>query len=220
MTFSIVGYNPETHQLGVAVCSSSMAAAARCAHVRAGVGAIVTQNLADPCLGPRGLEMLGSGYRPDHVVQAFSRSEDYFDYRQLAIVNAEGHTAVHTGAKALGGHGTAEGEGCAAVGNLLAAPDIPARMVAAFGEAEGKLADRLLAGLAAAVLAGGETGPVHSAGLLVAEKEAWPLVDLRVDWTDGDPVAELIRLWERWRPQMYDFVMRALDPPAAPPLAR
>lgn len=218
MTLSIVGYNEETQQLGVAVCSSSMAAMARSGHVRAGVGAVATQNLADPCLGPRALEMLASGYRPENVIQAFERSEDFFDYRQLLLINCRGETGLYTGARTLPPHGAVAGEACAAAGSRLADPEIPAQMVTAFTAASGKLADRLLAALAAGLAAGGEMEPVHSAGILIAEKEPWPLVDLRIDWTDGNPVAELVALWERWRPQMYDFVMRALDPPDAPPV--
>ena len=84
-------------------------------------------------------------------------------------------------------------------------------MVEACERTKGELGDRLLAALRAAV-AGGGAGPVHAAGLLIAEREPWPLVDLRVDWTEGDPVAELDHLWQLWRPQMRDYLDRALDP--------
>ena len=79
---------------------------------------------------------------------------------------------------------------------------------------KGELGDRLIAALRAAVADGG-AGPVHAAGLLVAEREPWPLVDLRIDWTEGDPVAELDHLWHLWRPQMRDYRDRALDPASA-----
>ena len=71
-----------------------------------------------------------------------------------------------------------------------------------------------MAALQAAVAEGG-AGPVRAAGLLIAEHEPWPLVDLRIDWTEGDPVAELEHLWHLWRPQMRDYLERALDPASA-----
>ena len=77
-------------------------------------------------------------------------------------------------------------------------------------------AARLLRALRAGVEAGGEAGPIHSAGLLVVRDVSWPIVDLRVDWADDDPVGELTALWERYEPQVEDYVRRALDPAAAP----
>ncbi len=88
-------------------------------------------------------------------------------------------------------------------------------MLEAFQAAAGHLGDRLLAGLRAALEAGGEDGPVRSAGLLVADREAWPVVDLRVDWHQR-PVDELAAVWEVWKPQMQEYVTRALDPAGAP----
>jgi uncharacterized Ntn-hydrolase superfamily protein len=77
------------------------------------------------------------------------------------------------------------------------------------------LGDRLIAALQAGLAAGGEEGPVHSAGLLMAGDVSWPVADLRVDWSD-DPISELAALWEIWKPQMSDYIMRALNPSGAP----
>ena len=88
--------------------------------------------------------------------------------------------------------------------------------VTAFENAHGLLPDRLLAAMHAAMAAGGEAGPVHSAALKVAGDLTWPLVDLRVDWADDDPIGQLDGLWQAYRPQMQDYVTRALDPTAAP----
>jgi uncharacterized Ntn-hydrolase superfamily protein len=77
------------------------------------------------------------------------------------------------------------------------------------------LAERLLCSLEAGVAAGGEEGPTHSAALLVAGENAWPLVDLRVDWSD-DPVGDLRNLWVLYQPQMNDYLDRALNPAVAP----
>ena len=78
------------------------------------------------------------------------------------------------------------------------------------------LAERLLVALQAGIDAGGEEGPVHSAGLKVAHQHQWPLVDLRVDWTDDDPIMELMSLWRAYEPQMMDYNSRAIDPAQAP----
>jgi uncharacterized Ntn-hydrolase superfamily protein len=104
----------------------------------------------------------------------------------------------------------------AAAGNLLARAEVPAAMIAAFEGISIPFAARLLHALRAGVEAGGEAGPIHSAGLLVVRDVSWPIVDLRVDWADADPVAELTALWERYEPQVEDYVRRALDPAAAP----
>ncbi|EDT39433.1 protein of unknown function DUF1028 [Burkholderia ambifaria MEX-5] len=89
-------------------------------------------------------------------------------------------------------------------------------MARAFEQAPGLLADRLLAAMHAAMAAGGEAGPVHSAALKVAGDVIWPIVDLRVDWADADPIGRLDALWQAYRPQMRDYQTRALNPTAAP----
>jgi uncharacterized Ntn-hydrolase superfamily protein len=110
----------------------------------------------------------------------------------------------------------AVGVDAAAAGNLLASPAIPSVMVTAFEKAAGHLGNRLLAALRAGLDGGGEAGPVHSAGLLIVREVSWPIVDLRIDWTEGDPVAALDALWRRYSPQVDDYVQRAIDPSRAP----
>ena len=101
-------------------------------------------------------------------------------------------------------------------GNLLANEDVPKAMYGAFNADEGRhLADRLVLALEAALEAGGEAGPVRSAGLMVVHEHVWPLVDLRVDWDDA-PISALRHLWQEYEPQMDAYVTRALDPTAAP----
>ncbi|MCU6571750.1 DUF1028 domain-containing protein, partial [Klebsiella pneumoniae] len=108
------------------------------------------------------------------------------------------------------------GENCVAAGNLLANPDVIAAMVQAFEQRSGHLADRLIAAMQAGMSAGGEAGPVHSAALSIVDSPVWPIVDLRVDWTDADPIDELNQLWQAYQPQMQDYITRALDPTQAP----
>jgi uncharacterized Ntn-hydrolase superfamily protein len=101
-------------------------------------------------------------------------------------------------------------------GNLLASNQVPRAIVDAFSRSDGDLGDRILMALQAGLDAGGEAGPIHSAGMKLVRDLAWPVADLRVDWTEGCPVAQLARLWTIYRPQLEDYVTRALDPTAAP----
>jgi uncharacterized Ntn-hydrolase superfamily protein len=217
VTFSLLGRCDQTGRLGMVISSSSPAVAARCAHARPGVGVAASQNVTDPRLGPALLETLarrGGDARAaiDEVVAGAAHPE----HRQLVLLGVAGDAAVHTGAAALGTHGSRIGPRCAAAGNLLAGEGVLEAMIASFGSSAGEdLGDRLMAGLRAAIAAGGEAGPVHSAGLLVTGEVAWSIADLRVDWHD-DPVGELSAVWAVYKPQLGDYITRALDPTAAP----
>jgi len=217
MTFSIVGRCSQTGQLGVAVSSSSISVGARCAWARAGVGAVATQNVTLPSLGPRILDLLErERIAPDAALERALSETGWSEYRQVTVVDAQGRTAMFTGREALGVHHAVTGDQCVAAGNLLTAPHVIDAMTAAFGRAQGALADRLLSAMRAAVDAGGEAGPVHSASLQIVDAQAWPIVDLRVDWADDDPIAQLKTLWHAYRPQMQAYIDRALNPTAAP----
>src|SRR5260370_26089167 len=121
-------------------------------------------------------------------------------------MGGSGGGGVDSGSQALGIAGTAVGADCAAAGNLLARTEVPAAMVAAFEAASGHFAARLLEALRAGAERGGEAGPVRSAGLLVVREVSWPIVDLRVDWSDVDPIAALTALWGVYSPQLEDYV--------------
>jgi uncharacterized Ntn-hydrolase superfamily protein len=216
MTFSLVGRCARTRMLGVVVTSSSPAVAARCAWARAGTGAVSTQNVTDPSLGPKVLDALAAGLAAPEALDAVVRAAPHAQYRQLAVVDAHGRTASFSGRRTLGRHAVSQGRDRLAAGNLLTSDDVPAAMAAAFDERQAMhLAARLLHALRAGEAAGGEEGPVRSCGLLVVDEVAWPVTDLRVDWHD-DPVSELARLWSVWQPLEADYVQRALDPAAAP----
>lgn len=217
MTFSIVGRCRETGQLGIAISSSSISVGARCPWVRASVGAVATQNVTLPALGPRILDLMEQQKLAPHLALTQARDTDKFNaYRQVTVIDAEGRSAFFTGDHALGLHHAVAGDQCVAAGNMLAATNVVDAMVHAFERTQGLLAERLLAAMHAAVEAGGEAGPVHSAALKVIDREVWPIVDLRVDWTDDDPIGQLAQLWRAYLPQMQDYVTRALDPTAAP----
>ncbi len=216
MTFSLVARCPRTGQFGVVISSSSPAVAARCAHARAGIGAACTQNITDPRLGPRLLDLMAEGIPAPTAMHLVVNEAEHIEYRQLLAVDATGATASFSGAKTLGIYNVAEGDGVAAAGNLLASPDVPVAMLAAFmAREEDDLGDRLVYALGMGLVAGGEAGPVHSAGLLIVDQVPWPVTDLRVDWSD-DPIGDLARLWDLWKPQMAAYVTRALHPAEAP----
>lgn len=216
MTFSIIGRCAETGQLGIAISSSSIAVGARCPWVRAGVGAVASQNITLPALGPQVLDALERGQLPPAALDQVLTANGWSDYRQVTVIDSHGRVALFSGKQALGVHNAVAGEQCAAAGNLLASQQVIQAMVDAFEQAGGHLADRLLAAMHAAVTAGGEAGPIHSAALKIAGELTWPLVDLRVDWAEHDPIGQLDGLWQAYRPQMNDYVTRALDPTRAP----
>jgi uncharacterized Ntn-hydrolase superfamily protein len=216
MTFSIVARCASTNMFGVAVSSSSPAVAARCAHARAGVGAVASQNVTDPSLGRKALDLMACGANAEEAVRIIRREGRHMNFRQLLAVDAAGGSAIHSGDDALGIWAEARAENVVCGGNMLANGSVPSVMVERFLSSSGHLGDRLIRAMQAGLAAGGEAGPVHSAGMMLVREVAWPVADLRVDWTDGCPITELAALWERYKPELDAYVTRALDPTAAP----
>jgi uncharacterized Ntn-hydrolase superfamily protein len=222
LTFSLIARaaHPDSStdppMFGMAIASSSPAVAARCAHARAAVGVVATQNITDPSLGPQILDALAGGATAEAALQRVLARTPHAAYRQVVALGGTGAAAVHSGVYALGTAAVAVGAASAAAGNLLAHDDVPAAMVAAFEAATGPFVARLLDGLRAGVARGGEAGPVHSAGILVVREVSWPIVDLRIDWSETDPIGELCDLWALYAPQLEDYVRRAQHPAAAP----
>jgi uncharacterized Ntn-hydrolase superfamily protein len=216
MTFSLVARDQATGAFGIVICSSSPAVASRCAHARAAVGVVASQNVTNPALGPRVLDALAGGSDADAALKAVLAQERYFDYRQLTVVDVRGNTAVHSGANSLGVNTHAQGVQAAAAGNLLKDERVISELLAGYADSTSIVFEEcLLDGLRAALAAGGEEGPVHSAGLVVVEDVPWPVTDLRVDYAD-DPVADLVELWRLWKPQKEDYRVRGVDPTRAP----
>ena len=216
MTFSLVGRDAATGMFGTVVASSSPCVAARCAHARAGAGAVASQNVTDPSLGPRLLALLADGASAQSAIDQVTEDAPFVEFRQLTAVDRNGGTAIWSGARTLGMHAEALGVDCIAAGNLLADTDVPAAMVRSFESSAGShLVERLVRALEAGLAAGGEAGPVRSCGLVAVDRVSWPIADLRVDWKD-QPIMELRALWGVWEPQMQDYVTRALDPTSAP----
>lgn len=216
MTFSLVARCAETGMFGVAISSSSPAVAARCSYARAGVGAVASQNVTDPSIGPLALDLLSQGHGAAETVEAVKQQRKFMEYRQVLIVDREGKTAIHSGPNSLGIWTQASAENVASGGNLLANDGVPQAIVDAFLASSGHIGDRLIAAMRAGLAAGGEAGPVHSAGLKIVDKVSWPVADLRCDWTDDCPIEAIARLWDIYKPQMNAYIQRALDPLQAP----
>lgn len=215
MTYSLTARCAGTGAFGTIVTSSSIATAARCAWAGP-MGAVATQNLSDPALGPQGLALLRQGLGAGAVLDLLLKSTRGLAHRQVAVVDRMGGMAWFSGEKAMPAHAVATGPDCVALGNLLANATVPQAMVDAFTASRGEvLAERLMRALEAGLAAGGEFDDEHGAGMLVAERHDWPVVDLRVDWHD-EPVAELRRLWDRYAPQQAAYVARAMDADTAP----
>ena len=218
MTFSIAARCARTGQLGIAVTTSSICVGSRCPWVRTAVGAVSTQNITLPEIGPRTLDGIAAGESGPAALQRVMAGSVDAAYRQVIAIDHQGRTAHHSGEHTLGVHAVHSGLDCIAGGNMLRSTELPAAVVENFEQQpERALPERLMAALETGLYqAGGEAGPVHSAALLVSAEQSWPLVDLRIDWDDDDPVSRLRRLWVEYEPQMQDYVTRALDPASAP----
>jgi uncharacterized Ntn-hydrolase superfamily protein len=214
VTFSVLATDGEG-ALGMAVTSSSPAVAARCIHLRAGVGGAASQNITDPRLGTALLDGLEAGLDARRALAVVVGERELVEFRQLSVLAPNGEAAAYSGAKTLGVHQERVGTGVVAAGNMLSSAAVIDAIVDAFEASGGELEERLLIALEAGLRAGGEAGPVHSAGLSVVREVAWRETDLRVDWSD-DPLGDLRTLLELWLPQRDDYVIRGLDPTKAP----
>lgn len=216
MTFSLVARCPDTGMFGVAISSSSPAVAARCSYARAGVGAVSSQNVTDPTLGPLTLDLMEEGLTAAQAIAEIKATGTFIDYRQVLAVDAQGGTAIHSGPNSLGIWTEARSENVASGGNLLANDGVPQAIVEAYLSSMGHIGDRLIAAMRAGLAAGGEAGPVHSAGMKIVDRVSWPVADLRCDWTEGCPIEAIATAWEVYKPQLDAYVQRALDPREAP----
>lgn len=216
MTFSLVARCRKTGMFGVAVASSSPAVAARCAYARAGVGAVLSQNVTDPSLGPLALDLMQGGLSAEDAIAEVRKRGKFIEYRQVLAVDQRGQTAIHSGPNSLGIWTQAQAEDVASGGNLLANDRVPRAIVDGFLASSGHLGDRLIAAMRAGLAAGGEAGPIHSAGFQVVDRVSWPVADLRCDWTEECPIEAIAALWNIYKPQLDAYVQRALDPSQAP----
>jgi uncharacterized Ntn-hydrolase superfamily protein len=200
-TFSIVAYDSTTQELGVAVQSKYFSVGRVVPWARAGIGAVATQANVNPSYGPKALAMLESGMAPAEIFGAFAAIDSSWSSRQLGVVDARGRVASWTGPKCNEWAGGVTGVGFACQGNILAGPDVTARMAKAYRESTGELAERLIAALEGGQAAGGDKRGMQSAALIVVRPSerhpeyAHRYVDLRVE-DHKSPIAELRRVWQ------------------------
>lgn len=216
MTFSLVARCPDTGMFGIAISSSSPAVAARCAYARAGVGAVASQNVTDPTLGPLTLDLMQGGLTAPEAIAEIAKRGRFIEYRQVLAVDRNGRAAIHSGPNSLGIWTQAQGENVASGGNLLANEGVPQAIVDGYLASGGHIGDRLIAAMRAGLAAGGEAGPIHSAGMMIVDKVSWPVADLRCDWTEDCPIEAIATAWQVYKPQLDAYIQRALDPRAAP----
>ena len=216
MTFSLVARCAKTGMFGIAISSSSPAVAARCSYARAKVGAVASQNVTDPTLGPLTLDLMQKGLSAEQAIQQIQSIGKFIEYRQVLAIDETGSTSIHSGPNSLGIWTQAEGKDVAAGGNLLSNESIPQSIVDAFISSDGHIGDRLIAAMRSGLTAGGEAGPVHSAGMKIVDKMTWPIADLRCDWTTNCPIEEVATAWDVYKPQLDAYVQRAIDPREAP----
>jgi uncharacterized Ntn-hydrolase superfamily protein len=195
-TYSIVAHDPVTGETGVAVQSHWFSVGSIVTWGRPGVGAVATQSIAEPAYGPHLLDRLGDGEEPEAALEAELGGDELARVRQVAVVDAKGRTAVHTGEGCIPYAGDRDGEGFSAQANMMASPEVWPAMATEFERTMGPLARRLLAALEAAEGQGGDVRGRQSAALLVVgpEGEPWQRkVELRVEDHDR-PLTELRRL--------------------------
>lgn len=203
-TFSIVAFDPETGDLGVAVQSKFLAVGAVVPYARAGVGAVATQSYANLLYGPRGLDLLAQGLHPQEVIERLTTADPEARLRQVGVVDAQGRAAAFTGEGCFAWAGHRTGKNVAVQGNILTGPETVDAMYETFLSARGDLAERLVAALAAGQEAGGDRRGQQSAALLVVREGGSyggftdKYIDLRVD-DHPRPIEELARLLKLWR---------------------
>jgi uncharacterized Ntn-hydrolase superfamily protein len=162
------------------------------------------------------LDLMERGLDAKQALEELKTRANFLEYRQILAVDHLGQTAIHSGENSLGIWTQAEAKNVASGGNLLANDQVPAAIVSGFISAKGHIGDRLLAAMRAGLDAGGEAGPIHSAGMKVVDKVPWPVADLRCDWTEDCPISEIEKAWQIYKPQLYAYLQRALNPTEAP----
>lgn len=198
-TYSIVAYDPETGDIGVAVQSHWFSVGTAVAWGEAGVGVVATQSFVNVSFGIKALELLKQGLTPQQVVDKLIGEDEGREFRQLAILDTKGNAAAFTGKNCIRPAGHIVGKNYSVQANLMSSDKVWPAMSEAFEKSTGPLAERMLTALEAAENEGGDIRGKQSAALVVfrgkSTGKVWEdkLVDLRVD-DNPEPLAELRRL--------------------------
>ena len=215
-TFTILGRCSRTGALGIATATGEIAVGSRVPFVKSRIGTVATQALTDPRLGSLGLKLLETGFSAPKVLDEISASDPHVEFRQLAVVDADGRAAARTGGENRDWKGHHIGAGFVAMGNRLTGAAVVDAMATAFEiGADLSLEERLMRAIEAGRDAGGQPGGQRSAAILVAEDLAYPIVDLRADEHD-EPIADLRRLLDAYTPRLPYYRVRAADPSVGP----
>ncbi len=193
-TFSIVAYDPDKKVWGVGVASRVLAVGAIVPYAKSGVGAVATQAYTNQSYGPDGLKLLADGKSPEQIVKTLTEADKGREFRQLAVIDAKGDVANHTGKQCSKFAGSKTGKYYSCQGNLLASKKVIDDMAKAFEESKGPLAWRIMRSLKAAEKAGGDRRGKQSAAILVVGGRR--SIDLRVD-DHKEPLKELARILEK-----------------------
>lgn len=212
MTFTLVARCSRTGMLGVGTATRAPAVGVRVPHVKPRLGAVAIMAMADERLGPLALNLLDIGYRAPGVIEQMVVADPYAEHRQLAVVDDDGHAAARTGAENHDWCGHRCRDGYVVLGNALTGEHVIDAMEQAFRESEHEdLEERLMRAIEAGRDAGGQLGGQRSAALLVFDRKTFSRVDLRVDIHD-EPVGELRRVFEVYRPVIDYYDLRQVDP--------
>ena len=203
-TFSVVARDPQSGEMGVAVQSHWFSVGSVVTWAEAGVGAVATQSLVEISYGPLGLALMRAGKSAAEALAALLAADEERALRQVAMVDTEGRVAVHTGARCIADAGHETGDGFSVQANMMANPDVWPAMARAYREAEGDLAERMLAALEAGQSAGGDVRGKQSAAILIVNSVStgrrWAdtVMELRVE-DHPEPIRELRRVVELHR---------------------
>lgn len=208
MTFSIVGYDPATGEVGIAVQSKFLAAGSVVPWAKAGAGAIAVQSWSNTSYVPKALAMMADGIHPEQIIAALIADDEERELRQVGIVDCRSRAASFTGQACMEWAGGITGENFAAQGNILVSRATVEALAGSFLSSQGDLAERLSLALLAGQKAGGDRRGMQSAGLYIAKEGGGyggyndRFVDIRVD-DHNDPINELRRILVLWRLQFY-----------------
>jgi uncharacterized Ntn-hydrolase superfamily protein len=229
MTFTILGRDTKTGELGIAIATYSLAVGATCPRILPGLGVVTSQASTNPAIGEEIMELLEDGLDPSDAFMQALANDDHPDYRQIALLTPHGDPLIHSGANIKPSSGQVSGANCVAIGNFLANDEVLGAMVEGFEHPDANpsadndttLATRLISALEAGKTAGGQSGsddthlPERSACLIVGSpRERFP-IDVRVDFST-DAISSLKVAFTAYHP-MHDYYLKRADDPTELP---